>query len=563
MAIEHPELIKESSFIKYMAGRKGGSVAYGLIGQREHKCLIRVFNKQQNPNVPFDFFEKDALEQACSYFSKAYDDIISYSQLDRMQSLSVSITNNISDIKQICNVVNKSLSDEWVSDMIVFGKLHSEIRATIFYKNIGNDFQVMTQLPSAFLDKCLLANNLIWIPIDDAEKHSKDSIGIEGIMLKNEYIGMLVFPNDFENYTGGMGIPLKSPPRQKNGNPFLPELHKSNIKAYASILSRLIWFSRNALASDKAQKLLGTIGHEFKSPTRQISELSLAITKAIKETIINYPDFKNTLYRSFTVKKDSSGTIKPSYETINLYDYLERQTSTLQLLSQSSRITVDTAALLAVGVESKLELTFEEVDIFLLAKKVANEVSDEINALQGDRNLTCKFIFNSTFTSFRRLICDKYIVEKILENIFRNALKYSIPPGNRKPIEININANPQSGLWLNILVSNWGIPINEEDYEQIFIPYNRGAERTVDKIRARKGMGIGLYIARMFAISHGGNVSLVRSEKTFGDVTRRNREGGRTEFEIRLSTRFDRGTYLYNVKSNKHIKSEALNNDKN
>lgn len=555
LAEDHPELINESSIKKYMRGRKGGSIAYGLIGQREHKCLIRVINKQQNPSVPFDFFERDALEQSCGYFSKAYDDIISYSQLDRMQHLSVSITNKISDIQAICKAVNDSLSDEWVSDMIVFGKLHSEIYATIFYKNTGNNFQVTTQLPSAFIDKCLNSKNLIWIPIEDTEKDSLSRIA--EIMTKNKYMGMLVFPNVFENYTGGIGIPLKTTPRQKNGRPLLPELHKSNINAYASMLSRLIWFSRNALASDKAQKLLGTIGHEFKSPTRQISELSSAITESIKETIVKYPEFKNVVYRNLTVKKDNSGTSKVSYEDINYYDYLEIQASKLQMLAQSSRITVDTAALLAVGADNKLELTFEAVNLYLLAQTVADEIKKEINTLQGERNLSCKFIFNTTFSSLPDLICDKYIVEKILENIFRNALKYSIPPGHGKPIEINVNANPQGGLWLNILVLNWGIPINEEDYEKVFIPYNRGNQRSLDKKRARKGMGIGLYIARMFAMSHGGNVSLVRSVKEFGDVSRRDREGGKTEFEIRLSTRLDIGTYLYDVMNSKHTKSGA------
>ena len=162
---------------------------------------------------------------------------------------------------------------------------------------------------------------------------------------------------------------------------------------------------------------------------------------------------------------------------------------------------------------------------------MADVVTKEIGRYQlsGTR---CVFSFNEASKNINRFIGDQVLIEKIFTNIFRNALKYSNPPGHGLPITINVNANPQINL-LDIQVINWGVPVRPNDYERIFQAFERGGAR--DPVRARRGMGLGLYIARRFAEAHQGTVILRSSEPTFDDRDRRMSEGFETSFEVRLS----------------------------
>ena len=95
---------------------------------------------------------------------------------------------------------------------------------------------------------------------------------------------------------------------------------------------------------------------------------------------------------------------------------------------------------------------------------------------------------------------DEFRIEQILVNLLTNALRY----GEKKPIEICCEIG--SGLHHNsvqIDVTDHGKGISEADLRRIFEPF----ERAVDK-DAPAGMGLGLYIARQLAESHGGSIGL-------------------------------------------------------
>ena len=543
----HPDLINEESYKFHLSrldedSAVGGCVAYGLLGNREHNSLIRIFNKSGDSRIPFDKFEIETLESACERFSKVYDDITTYRQLDRLQQFSVNITENFSNIEKICQLANDSLSDEWVSEVIVFGQLASEIHPTLFIQHsLHSNYKKTTQSESTFLNRCFNAKSIVWVSLNITSSNITKNNNLETYLHAKGYKGMIIFPNDFDNFQGGMGIPLKVKPEIGSDELFLSELHESNIKAYSSIISRLMSFAGNQLALGQAHDFVGIIGHELKKPLVSIRRIRGKLVKSFNEILENYPEVNNLKIDKISLIDISN----PDFEEIDIKSFITNELDKMDGALRSTDIIVDTASTIAQISNNIIELTFKSENIFKIVRDIGFDITKEIDLFQGERNLKVQFRYNKSFQDLPLLVCDKYIVEKIIENIFRNALKYSTPPGKKRPIIIDVYANHQIGSYINILVKNWGVPVKEEKHEEIFLPFNRGNIK--DKVIAKRGMGIGLYIARMFAKSHMGNVSLVKSTSSYDDYSRKEDEGWNTLFEIRLSTNLKKGTYFYNI----------------
>lgn len=94
---------------------------------------------------------------------------------------------------------------------------------------------------------------------------------------------------------------------------------------------------------------------------------------------------------------------------------------------------------------------------------------------------------------------DRILMEQTLANLLSNALKYS----NGTPT-IDISTFAQSG-YVHVRVRDFGIGIDFEDHEQIFIEYARGKN-----IESRPGTGLGLSIVRHIMELHGGSASIVQ-----------------------------------------------------
>jgi signal transduction histidine kinase len=95
-------------------------------------------------------------------------------------------------------------------------------------------------------------------------------------------------------------------------------------------------------------------------------------------------------------------------------------------------------------------------------------------------------------------LADRELLDLALTQLLDNAFKYSLPGS---PVSISIGAD--EGV-ISVCVQNEGSSIMPQEQERIFERYYRGAE-------ARKlvsGAGLGLYVARKIALSHGGNLSL-------------------------------------------------------
>lgn len=127
--------------------------------------------------------------------------------------------------------------------------------------------------------------------------------------------------------------------------------------------------------------------------------------------------------------------------------------------------------------------------------------------------------------------CDLTLSVQVLGNLLQNAARYS---PSHEPIDVMVRFvkdrdaqyRDESDEAVEIIVADRGPGLADSDVERIFTPLRRRpAERPTDDESGEMRMGMGLSIARTFA----------RAQR--GDVYYRPREGGGSEFALRLPGR--------------------------
>ncbi len=93
-------------------------------------------------------------------------------------------------------------------------------------------------------------------------------------------------------------------------------------------------------------------------------------------------------------------------------------------------------------------------------------------------------------------VWDEFRVEQIIINLLTNALRY----GGSKPVKITLE---QLDGRARVMVRDQGVGIAPDDQARIFDPFERAGTKDV-----REGLGLGLYIARQLAESHGGTLEV-------------------------------------------------------
>lgn len=94
---------------------------------------------------------------------------------------------------------------------------------------------------------------------------------------------------------------------------------------------------------------------------------------------------------------------------------------------------------------------------------------------------------------------DEARLAQLLDNLLQNALRHSLQD---VPIQLTVKGDP-SGVTLAVL--NKGPLLPPEEREAIFEPFRRG------KRPAGEGLGLGLYISKQIAESHGGRITVESS----------------------------------------------------
>jgi signal transduction histidine kinase len=92
---------------------------------------------------------------------------------------------------------------------------------------------------------------------------------------------------------------------------------------------------------------------------------------------------------------------------------------------------------------------------------------------------------------------DEFRIEQVIVNLLTNALRY----GGGQPVEVSVHCDEKGCARID--VRDQGRGIAPEDIERIFEPFERGARNGEPK-----GLGLGLYISRQLAASHGGTLQV-------------------------------------------------------
>ena len=219
-------------------------------------------------------------------------------------------------------------------------------------------------------------------------------------------------------------------------------------------------------AENRRKDFVATISHELKTPITIISG-------QLEGMIYNIGKFK-----------DRDTYLKKSYEsTQELRDLVNEM------------IEVSKSEIL----QSDLSLT--KVELSSLLRKLIKKHQFLIEEKNMNMELN---IENNIYVN-----CDETRIEKAINNIIINGIKYS--PNNENLIVRLYKKNKKNNYKVYLEIENTGVTIEEKYIEEIFNPFFR-----IEKSRSRKtgGSGLGLYLVNQILKSHGYYYTLKNKENS-------------------------------------------------
>jgi signal transduction histidine kinase len=129
-----------------------------------------------------------------------------------------------------------------------------------------------------------------------------------------------------------------------------------------------------------------------------------------------------------------------------------------------------------------------KVELMGLLERVVNDLSLQAAAA----NTTLQLCVHAPVEGW----WDEFRIEQVIVNLLTNALRY----GGGGTVEVDVQ---EVGCHVRIDVRDHGKGIAPDYIDRIFEPYERGA-----KAGEPKGLGLGLYISRQLATSHGGELTV-------------------------------------------------------
>ncbi|HNN49095.1 MAG TPA: HAMP domain-containing sensor histidine kinase, partial [Marmoricola sp.] len=101
-----------------------------------------------------------------------------------------------------------------------------------------------------------------------------------------------------------------------------------------------------------------------------------------------------------------------------------------------------------------------------------------------------------------QVIADESLIRQVLANLISNSCKYAKPG---KPAVISISSTALDGDWVRVEVSDQGRGIPESDLKDIFVPFQRGSEKSTRRIN---GSGLGLALCERIIHRHKGTITV-------------------------------------------------------
>ncbi len=155
----------------------------------------------------------------------------------------------------------------------------------------------------------------------------------------------------------------------------------------------------------------------------------------------------------------------------------------------NQRAILESLLLLSRADAGELKLSREEVDL----SKLVETLVEDASLLAEGRGITVE----SEIAPGIRMEADAALLQRVLHNLFSNAVKYNRDGGQVKC------ALSRIGDAIEFTVANTGAPIPREEHEKIFDRFYRSGDAGNSRV---EGVGLGLSLAREIVAAHGGEI---------------------------------------------------------
>jgi len=320
----------------------------------------------------------------------------------------------------------------------------------------------------------------------------------------------LTLPFSAPRTHGAIICPL--PVREKEGKQLTPRRRpmKDKLEAlasYASVVGSYIEALDSHLTAERARMLVGHIGHEVNTPATILGQ------KAVEALYLATDAVPSSALATRAKLEAAKSDIKDHMRTVNQ--------------------TMSIALMVAQENKGRLQLHFRRSSLNRILEDARDSLHSEMTVRNQQGGYSHYQIeLGPSCARLGEIVCDPDLLKHVFTNLFRNGMKYSLPRFPRKPMTVDVLGMRQSNMTI-LQVTNWGLGISPDDFERIFSAFARGSVH--DRLKAIRGMGLGLYISRRIVAAHQGKLFCDHSTCTLDDPLRREMwEGFESTFEVRL-----------------------------
>lgn len=190
--------------------------------------------------------------------------------------------------------------------------------------------------------------------------------------------------------------------------------------------------------------------------------------------------FLETQMRSLQLKR---GNV-PAFDPGQMADMIKRDERQIKAMIRLIDDMLDVSRMKS----GTLSIRPGKVELMGLLERVVNDLSLQAAAA----NTTLQLCVHAPVEGW----WDEFRIEQVIVNLLTNALRY----GGGGTVEVDVQ---EVGCHVRIDVRDHGKGIAPDYIDRIFEPYERGA-----RSGEPKGLGLGLYISRQLATSHGGELTV-------------------------------------------------------
>lgn len=526
---QRPELVSQVSLDAHEAALGTvQSVMYGRVGDEAPVYLIRLINKSTYPGLPF-LQERPLFESFVSFLAPIVDSRVASERGEALATVLDALAKEVPSA-QVCRIAFASLRE-----------LENVDRAAIVAHRVDGyaPYFVTGVHPSAFsrargailtdpLYKRLIASGASLLI-------TKLGKGAFSTVVRQSFEGVSRIASSSFSAGGTRGL-LIIPLYPASGR-VLSEPNAGS-RAFIAQMAQAIGQRLDAelikTVSEGALQSLSLIGHEMVTPLAKASSLTEKTIEAARMATAPYikePGAPQPSYFS-----DLQAQIRHEYDNVRAAVSLGALVGKVHSLGEGT------------GRANSITGMRQEVS----ARSLVNAAIARVRAdIARDRVLPppAGFVFWSpTGEPAATVHCDRSLLESALMNLFRNAVKYSIAEDAPGVISTHVEASTiRDHPFVIFRVRNQGAHIAELDRASMFDAFVR-LDTKEPRVRAldRRGMGLGLYLARVIARSHEGDLEMTSHRPATRSRVNRDVTGVYdTEFSLRVRADLPLGSYRY------------------